>query len=913
MPVSFRGIEALESLFLQLVPRPPRSDEPLPIIRLSGDHANTEGVLPMVADALGGAVHASCSATRLDELTEGSSVAENGAPGLTDLRRLMLTLCRAMSGDRFDGGAGPLLFRHYRLVEWLMAQRITGSDQQAQLAALLRRGFPVWGKDLLTEVRPAMRPLQGMLLGLLRLLLPEMVFRARISSWIPVVGREFRWLMRQQYLAPRQSHRFLGFAARLTENGREYEDGDQLAKLLVHAFLEDLRLAYRRRPWHWSAARRTTYPVVLLAGADDDPVARFLVLVNDIRNETGRNDPLLIVAAAPHSAATRPAARAVRGYQAWKKDLPKERQRRAADAWVLALSVPTREPDDTQQPDDFHQISGPAAPAWKRPVGPIVPVVVVALVVALLVWRPWVASPPESSCAAGGPGGSTWVSRFDDPARPDPACVGYSADDGPQGYVFAAQEGQQAQRIVSSEKRVFAQNRVAVELARRYPRRPLFTLVYFGQLSGLEAYDAESEDIEGLALAQYAGLVANSSRPLDDDVRPLLRVILANVGYHVDAGPYVVEKFLQPLISRDPTIVGAVGLDQSRTDTVTMIQRLTALGVPIVGTSLSSDQLEGSSPLYFQLSSSDSDIAPMVGDYLTTLNPKQVRIYRLPPDANEQNKDLYTQETADDLRTEVVNRLPGSVSVWTGSWTDPDAFRTGDGHPACDSVVYYADRDDSFPEFLNALKNGCRSFTGTLVADDSVNRFMSGSDLRARSGLAIPLVYVTKGNLDTCQARTLDLQGDKDFFQLAIPSTGDVLPTLLPDVTVPGWNACASSTGHPLGERVALTYEAAEMFDHAVGTLQTPRDTGWTSKIPLTPTSVWGEMREMQEFDTTTGVVNYPANPTSGRVDHQKWRGLERVGDIADPADRPTLIYGCGRISSRDTIDRCRAYPLANR
>ena len=54
--------------------------------------------------------------------------------------------------------------------------------------------------------------------------------------------------MRQQYLAPRQSVTFLGFAERLTAGWRDGEQPAQVDKLLLHAFLEDLRQAYRRRP-----------------------------------------------------------------------------------------------------------------------------------------------------------------------------------------------------------------------------------------------------------------------------------------------------------------------------------------------------------------------------------------------------------------------------------------------------------------------------------------------------------------------------------------------------------------------------------------------------------------------------------------------------------------------------------------
>ena len=102
------------------------------------------------------------------------------------------------------------------------------------------------------------------LLWLVRRAVPGVVFRAAVSGRVPVLGRHYNWFMRQQYLAPRQSVTFLGFAERLTAGWRDGEQPDQVNKLLLHAFLEDLRQAYRRRPWRPSDWRRTAYPALLL-------------------------------------------------------------------------------------------------------------------------------------------------------------------------------------------------------------------------------------------------------------------------------------------------------------------------------------------------------------------------------------------------------------------------------------------------------------------------------------------------------------------------------------------------------------------------------------------------------------------------------------------------------------------------
>jgi hypothetical protein len=64
----------------------------------------------------------------------------------------------------------------------------------------------------------------------------------------------------------------------------------------VHAFLQDLRRAHARRPGRLEGWRRTAYPVALIDNATEGSAGyRLMQLVNDVRNETGQSDPLLVV------------------------------------------------------------------------------------------------------------------------------------------------------------------------------------------------------------------------------------------------------------------------------------------------------------------------------------------------------------------------------------------------------------------------------------------------------------------------------------------------------------------------------------------------------------------------------------------------------------------------------------------
>src|SRR5204863_844435 len=106
----------------------------------------------------------------------------------------------------------------------------------------------------------------------------------------------------QPFLTPTLSRGgFLGFATRLAVKPRTDNDRRQVHLLLVHAFLEDLRQAYRRRPWRLRGWRHTAHAVILLDEAapnQGEPVglgAELLRLISEVRNETGLLDPLLVI------------------------------------------------------------------------------------------------------------------------------------------------------------------------------------------------------------------------------------------------------------------------------------------------------------------------------------------------------------------------------------------------------------------------------------------------------------------------------------------------------------------------------------------------------------------------------------------------------------------------------------------
>ncbi|WP_280499861.1 hypothetical protein [Nocardia cyriacigeorgica] len=302
------------------------------------------------------------SATRFD----GEESAANCLPVLEALSRRFISDNTAM---------GPIEFPRYHAADWLTRQRAAGAPiDAAELRGRLPRLLRISRRD--PESDPPPFGALGATIERIALAIWAIVPIVRLWLWVsgivPGVSREPRWFMRQRYLAPELSDSFLGFALRLTEQGRERENHEQIAKLLVHAFLSDLGDAYRRRLLRPSSWRRTAYPVALLDGVAHGQGADLLRWINDIRNETGRFDPLVVVASVDRAPSDEePASLADLGRTAgpardplrrWRDTIEVRRRNREATAWYLPLRMPDRGVDDDAAGLGENHLARPPAP-----------------------------------------------------------------------------------------------------------------------------------------------------------------------------------------------------------------------------------------------------------------------------------------------------------------------------------------------------------------------------------------------------------------------------------------------------------------------------------------------------------------------------------------------------------------------
>ncbi|WP_422773066.1 hypothetical protein ACN28C_08985 [Plantactinospora sp. WMMC1484] len=865
------------ALLARLLRRPRRGDRRLPLIWLVRS-VGAPDVIALLRRALARGQRRRIPHVVLD-------LAE--APGL-DIAGELREIHRQLSLEAFGGER--LRFRHYPLADWLLHRPVAvpgdaGEDRRPALARQLRDrrgarpgGDPSGGDDLFATA-------YQLAFWLVRRAIPSAVFRIAVSGRVPLLGPHYRWFMRQQYLAPRQSITFLGFAERLTAGWRDGEQPDQVNKLLVHAFLEDLRQGYRRRLWRPSSWRRTAYPVLLLGNVTSGDAGHTLVrLVNDVRNETGRNDPLLVVAAgaAPPPELPEPYALvdAEEAYDEWVDVLPETRRLRRPAAWLIALLL--GDPSAGSEPrGGLLNFTPPAPPWWSRRLLPTA-VVLLLLVGAGL----WVTSRWSPDCHPRPFGGTVSVELVGG------ECIGYSDT---AGHVFNRDPGQDRLRAV--QRRIFQQNADAEQVWQRSARRrPLVTLVYLGTLTGNrtradeESYVSEREELEGMATAQYALLRESAGA----DGAALLRVVVANAGHQMRYAGRAVA-MLEGLVRDDPTVLGVVGLVESRQSTANALRELNRIGLPALAPTLSADGLYQNSRLYLQISAPNRDQVALLDEYARqVLRVDGAHVYYTTGENSSLERDLYVGTLVEGLRQRFGDRLTRVEEFRTGQRMTQECGYQG--------MLIFAGRWSEFDGFLRALKECGPNPPRHLVGDDSVNRYMANPVLRASAPGNLPVTYVSKAALATCASLRAARDRRDDV-------RGSFLSWVQADNLLDPPRCREEGPRVPVGERVSLAYDAAMMVVRAVESLAarlrhgSPRE-AWNPRA-VNPAGVHTEvLRQNAEggYPGVSGLITFA--PDSGEP-VAKRLSLLRVDRVTDVDTEAVEVFHCG--SADGPADRgCR-------
>ncbi|MER7841932.1 hypothetical protein ABTY98_40120 [Streptomyces sp. NPDC096040] len=771
-------------------------------------------------------------------------------------------------------------FRRFGLVNWLLETNNTADPlrgqpdhellMRLQTRELQRRGFFRVLRNPTTEVALEGRaPWWAWILGLH--VLPVLWFRA----W-RAVGPEYRWLLRQPYMAPRDPGTFAGFALRLTQPRFEHENPEQVGKLLVNAFLEDLRVAYRRRIWRRRAWRRTTYCVALLKGVKEDNFGRQLIRsLIEVRIETGDFDPLLVIGTSQTHDYAGPQWGQLEDdlVMNWGAQFVAARRGRSAEDWYLPVRIPaTLDPGTdayTRHSKNLLpklQFRPEPSPRWaRRRVTALAVVLAVALVAGAVGWR---LNPAPAE---------RWEQQHCKLPRTDPdaatvetrgaECVGVA----PHGFAFGSQD----ESLKKTLKKIDEQNRAAEEMHHDAPDRPIVTLVHLsallsspgkGKAAGLLSYAREA--LQGVASAQKRQL----NRTGSDD--PLLRVLPASAGLNMQYGPEVVD-MIAKMMRTDPTIVGVTGLDQSRKATITTIHRLTRIGLPMVATTLSADTLPEASPLYYQVSPQnrrEAAVAAAYGKHLVADSPGKLKprvrvVYSADPtDEYSSNLRADAATSFHDAGFEVEQQAYKPASPSSGTPNAPGVSEVGAGTCHYPGLIFFAGRSEDFDTVLSAANDSCGSSDPpTLLAGDDIARLAANPDRRgAYPRIPYDFLDFTQG-VGSCDEPS-------DLYT--------IMQTLFPD-------ECNRVENSSLDGHAALAFDAVNLYLKAVTTLP-----GSPNRMPITPGAVWkalGSIHGDSAFDGESGSIDF-----GGVVDRQvpldKLISVQRV----QGPKRPKQMGFCG-------------------
>lgn len=842
-----------------------------------------------------------------DEKPPGIDAGPLTAEDVEGVRKILRDVTNELA-RRMNGHAGRFRFRLFSLLDWLMDQEFsqdTVPRERALRKELRRKDISQRWDDALKSVGDVLPSDSGWLrwpFAALRML-PHLVFLAVITGRVPVLSGRYRWFLRQQYLSPEVTGGFVSFAGRLTKGQWILEDKEQVARLLISSFLEDLRRAYRWWPWQLWRVRRMTYVTLLL-----DNITRAnggyttLRLINEVRNDVGRFDPLLVISASrkvPPDAGVitgRPryeAAHALDGYRHWQNSLFADRRAHDVTAWYLPLHIPSvsseRERRQAeQQIGSFngYQVEPRAAhPPWWFSRTLRIGSFITLLGVLATGYTTW------SHAHCGGwtrfPGFSPsleWIGT---------ECVGVT--DGSYD-IFQPTD----QSIQQTEQVIRNQNQQAEQLHAAYPERPYITLVDVEALTSSTAradgLTAARESLEGFAVAQQRQLEAHGSTD------PIVRVLIANAGRNMDQGVAVAQQ-LSKLAKNDPTVVGVVGLDVSSQSTVHTISVLSHAGLPMVAAALSEDSLVADHPMYFQVAPQNTREAAvaaawanqrLAGDPST---PRLVRVYY-----SGDARDIYSTNLRDDAMASFKARgfqvearafIPSSYLASDKSQNRGDklvgtAHSAGNDTCSYNGFVFFAGRGlPDYADFLNGAGQ-CDS-KAIFLGDDDVTRYVA--DASERIADQTPPFYY----LSFALAPATEPQGpERNFYA--------VLNTLFPFEG--NKRQERSLDGH-----AALSYDAADVLITAVIYL---REGGET--MPITPGTVWREIAAIHTSQTpqvnknihgATGVIDFGGDITR----HVPWNKPVAILRVTNGEVDPNMMEICGTATGHTSPTWCPTDP----
>jgi hypothetical protein len=634
--------------------------------------------------------------------------------------------------------------------------------------------------------------------------------------------------------------------------------------LLVNAFLEDLRQGYDRhllKVWRRVAWARTAYPVLLV----DSGFTRLVARVEEVRTSTCLADPLLVVVAGPSGQAAPPAATpavARAPMMAGRPELTEElwaqwgaelaRDRAVGSHRVLRIEL------EAKDAPILEKINVPVR-GRRRPVlaHPVLPWLVVSALVALSFVR--VLATAATNC---GP---------DIRRAPSGECVGIS--DG--GFVFDGHLTRVLGLINDQNHAILASG------------HPYATVIYFGKLTTSGRSSAGSGDpltdihgeLAGIALEQ-GRLIANSG----DGSKLQMRILIANAGADFQYAQDVAKDVLRR-IDDDPTIVGVVGLGESRQHVQDAIRLLARKAVPLISTTATYDDLgrrvEGDAyiPSFFPLAPTNSRLATAAARWARAGLPQQ----GIPP---AKTAAVFTDTMASDLFTkDIGGRFVTAFGKGATSVGYSDAALLEEKvtevctRQVKPDLVYYAGRTAQFGAFVDAIaKSQCHQLT--VMANDDITQYVNDhqAELGTNNRVRVTYVALASPNAWTSVPR----QFKTDFYQQFDALIGSLHMEKLPNVEMPSKEYAVQAQ-----DAAEVLMRAAQVaFSGQGGPAAIDGRTGVVDRG-----GVLLALEKLEEIDGDSGLVKLHGDP-DGR--HALDRPILLV--TVNASGEQVVIRQCGRL-----------------
>jgi Periplasmic binding protein len=674
-----------------------------------------------------------------------NGLAENGQPSGNTIRRLLDGVVADLS--QRSGRGRPLRFPHYSLAVWLTSLIMNhatphqpdkpGRRVDKALQGFMEERFQL--QNLTTKAEISVIDEIPRWVRIPVLLLPPLGIRLMRIFWRPP-----QWAARNRIASAHSAGSFRGLARKFMEQGSgEHQHDirqDEIDRLLVDAFMEDLRRGYRRTTLFLFGRRRTTYPVLLIDKiGPTTPGLCLLELISDSRTDYLRKNtagpgqqprerayfhPLLIIAQGNSSALDEIG---ISNYRPEDHDSHSvadikyyysEWYRALADSdrtWFIPLRVPTERPPRGLRAE-LTEILLPAAPQ------PVMPFVAAALLIATASITTY--STYYTHCGAW-----YWEPQLQRKVLTTDRdqCVGL----GSNRHRFFDNLGDVHgvdQKLADELKNVEAKIYETNELAVKNPK--YLTVVYLSQLTSLDVadYRSELEQLRGVAVAQKESM---ADRPV--------RVLLANGGYKMNDATTAAEAIAREA-SEDATLVAVVGLGISREGTRDAMIRLAQPGthIPMIGNVISATDLAAkTTPYYHQVGPTNQREADVAAFYAATrLGARNATIYYA-----GDKRELYGNDLKDQAkRAFEAQGIVVSEQAYRINPGDDGGDINLVGREACDvgpqGVVFYAGREE-FPIFLDGMRTACEGRYPHVLGGDAVSRSVLNGKLDDFPGLTV--------------------------------------------------------------------------------------------------------------------------------------------------------------------------------